>query len=147
MKTNIKISDLPEVSLTKRKYGANIFLGISSDKKENIERFFLFLHNYGAAPEGSELEWPDENNENFARLQLTETKLIKGYNTYLFLINKYNHKYNTKKSEEIARREAREIVKNIRDDEFLCGKSHRFNKNESVIGSSLVKKNGSVIKI
>ena len=132
------IPELPNVKLSKEPFGANIFLSISSEKSEDIERFFNFLVNYAATPEGCELEWI---GENFAKLQLNEERLIAAFELYYSMYNEYTLNMPEKQAKFLAVKEARIASGNIQRDHFLKEAAY-----DVVVGSSAITKNGKQIK-
>ena len=86
----MKIPQLPNVRLSQERYGANIILGIEGQKAE-IERFFIFLHNYGGTPRDGELEWL---NDEFAKLQTDTERLFNAYYAYHYIYLTVNERIN-----------------------------------------------------
>ena len=115
----MKIPQLPKVRLSQERYGANIILGIEGQKAE-IERFFIFLHNYGGTPRDCELEWL---NDEFAKLQTDEERLFNAYYAYNYIYLTVNERINSHVADGKSKHIAKETIENLDRDYYLVSHS------------------------
>ena len=45
------------ITLSKQMWGANVYIGISSESEQEITEFFNGIYNFNGCPENTELDW------------------------------------------------------------------------------------------
>jgi hypothetical protein len=117
-------TQLPNVKLTKEIFGANLILGIYGAKAE-IEKFFNFLYNWGAAPHSAELEYL---NDGLGAFQLNEETMISSLASFFTTRLVENDGVSEEVAKKIGDRTANDYVKNIPYDRFLSGGSYAYSR-------------------
>lgn len=116
------VSELPEVNLSYKKHGANIYLNIEG-KEEDIDRYFIFLVNYGGCPSCKEDEdiynkliW---NSSTKAYLQLTPKALLSAYQAYWFVYLVINNSLSDKDAEKESLQRAKKSILSISEEDRI----------------------------
>lgn len=116
---------LPKVQLCFKTYGANIILGMKGNE-EDIEKYFIFLSNYGAVPHEGELEWI---NPAFAKIQLSQKSLIKAYDAYFYVYYVTNYNYTESNAQKIADKESKKFWLELSQSEDIFLVDRKYSEN------------------